>query len=273
MTSSFVSTLEDCINTLDGIHNDATNYGGDLLPEDAPISTYTSDSKDWADKLRQAREFHRMREESETSLNNFPNDIQWDNPPPESYQLISRRKTRLQGYLTTTWSMYENISEVAISISCINDLADNRSKSISFVSDITQQDRSGSPGEDHLGMDMWQWLQTCYGWPIGLSYGLRNVFVHDGGEILQRTIFDNSRIKSSPYRLNDFGKQKVYQLPISKYGARSDWHKMSSDWEQNQPRNLLDLLKTCHREADKALSIFAEWSIKSFETQARLMLR
>jgi hypothetical protein len=79
----------------------------------------------------------------------------------------------LQNYLSTVWAIYDNVSKIAGTLCCTDSLAKNPTKPVRLVEHFLKDEKGvGSRVRDHL--------KGGYGWPIAISYTVRNWLVHDG---------------------------------------------------------------------------------------------
>lgn len=96
-------------------------------------------------------------------------------------------------------------------------------------------------------------LRATFGWPIGLSYTLRNHFFHDGGA-LDGTDFFEGPSATSGFKISEDGWDRIEKRARS-YGVDATHHRVGAAWPSAPRDDLRQLIDVCERETDDALGI------------------
>ncbi|TVP59628.1 MAG: hypothetical protein EA343_19470 [Nodularia sp. (in: Bacteria)] len=168
-----------------------------------------------------------------------------------------------QSYLSTTWAVCDSIIP-AISVLFFN-YSDAKSRS-SPPNLLNKLVKSNS-----IAYYNSFFLLKSYGWPIAVSYVIRNHFVHDGASNCGCDFF--------------FGKEKVDEYKTSLKGwkfledqinqnhnqVKREYTRLTDTWPWHQD-NLLRLLEICNDEMDEALICLVGWSVGMATLQASYLL-
>lgn len=152
----------------------------------------------------------------------------------------------VHGYLSINWALADRISEFVSRVLCIDSVA-KVSRSSAKLTDYFIRD-----GKSTTSL-VYGFSRESFGWPVGLSYAIRNHFAHDCAHRDGWTFFEGPTI-SSGFRISQDGwdhvqetAQKEYNVDSSHTRAPESW-----PWPQDDLRKVLDI---CHREMDDALGI------------------
>jgi hypothetical protein len=164
----------------------------------------------------------------------------------------------VQGYINTVWAIADNITDIAGRIACSYTYLNNKPLPAKLVSTFLAIDSKNS-SIPHCVTLLTTSLREGFGWPILLSYEIRNIFTHDGGINGNRSFFDGDTI-SSEFRINmsawdamiEAVKKRPMRLNESMTKAPEVW-----PWPKGQDdrNDLRDLLIICNREMDGALGV------------------
>jgi hypothetical protein len=112
-------------------------------------------------------------------------------------------------------------------------------------------------------------MRRTFGWPIAVSYALRNHFVHDGGRGARGNFFEGPESKTA-FRISDDGWRYI-ERSAQGYGVASDDHR-SAAWPVAPKDDLRALLDACERETDDALGILVSSAARSLTAHVGCML-
>ena len=113
-------------------------------------------------------------------------------------------------------------------------------------------------------------MRRSFGWPIGLSYAIRNHFIHDGGHLDGNDFFEGSTHESA-FRISDPGWGRIEDQAKS-YGVDPSYHRAGALWPGSTKDDLRELLKVCEREMDDALGVLLGSACKSLLGHVGFML-
>lgn len=180
---------------------------------------------------------------------------------------ISFRTARLlivQSYLSNAWSVADRISAFVSPIVCL----DSASKNLTRPPQLTPTYISDG-GRKLAGALTYTFAKFGFGWPIGLSYAIRNHFVHDGGQQPSWHFFAGSEAASG-FRVSNEGWDFVCKKAKEEYGVDTRDTRATEPWPWPQ-EDLRSVLAICEREMDFALAILVDTSIATLKMKTRLL--
>lgn len=154
----------------------------------------------------------------------------------------------VQAYLTTTWAIADRIATMAGHILCIKSQLNDPKRPPQLLSHFVGEDTKSKTA----AMAFYS-LKPTFGWPIGISYALRNHFCHDGGEVDGTDFFDGPGATSG-FRISAVGWDRVEKRAKS-YGVDVTQHRAGPGWPTSPCDDLRAVLDFCERETDDALGI------------------
>lgn len=155
----------------------------------------------------------------------------------------------VQAYLSTKWAVADRIAAMAGHVLCIRNQLQNSKKPPQLLTHFIKEDDAMK----HTAAMPAYSLRATFGWPIGLSYSLRNHFFHDGGA-LDGTDFFEGPSATSGFKISKDGWDRVEQRARS-YGVDSTHHRVGANWPSAPRDDLRQLLDVCERETDDALGV------------------
>lgn len=163
----------------------------------------------------------------------------------------------VQAYLSTKWAIADRIAAVAGHVFCIRNQLQNSRKPPQLLTHFVGDDTA-----KHTAAMTSYSLKPTFGWPIGLSYSLRNHFFHDGGELDGIDFFDGPSATSA-FVISEAGWERVEKRAKS-YGVDASQHRVgSAGWPTSPRDDLRTLLDVCERETDDALGILVGSACKA----------
>lgn len=176
------------------------------------------------------------------------------------------RVNRFQSYLASHWAIYEQLSHQAFILISLPDKIKNktefRNQKTIFSSPALVQYRVAVS------------LLSRYGWKAGLSYCLRNAYLHESGRNI--SFETNTPSESSFLIMRDSWK--------SIRNSTSDFLKGSAAQIKNMPepdpfmswivgRDLLEVLKECHHAADALHGTLLKTAATTLLTDVEILLK
>ena len=95
-------------------------------------------------------------------------------------------------------------------------------------------------------------LKGAYGWPIGLSYAIRNWVLHDGHAHNGVELFRYNSHDVAPFEVSVAGWDKIVERCNQRYKVYETHCRLQLF--PNVRDDLAERLKACHREVDEAIS-------------------
>ena len=167
-----------------------------------------------------------------------------------------------QSYLVNAWAAADALTAGFGRILCPECKAQNASHPAKLWEDITRWKGANTSAPLH------KMAHDCFGWPVGLSYAIRNHFIHDGDTIEGPDLFAGPAAVTQ-FHISDDGwdsvlkKMKDYQVDETHTRAPE------RPWPKDDLRNVLDI---CHREIDALLGILVGTGCAALQAQVRCLL-
>lgn len=152
----------------------------------------------------------------------------------------------VQGYLAAQWALADRLVGMAGQILCIRNSLQDPKKPPQFVSHFI----AGKGPEERAAAITFYSLRHSFGWPIAISYALRNHFLHDGAG---GDFFDGPTAMSA-FKISQRGWARILER-IKEYGVSSTHSRLGSTWAPSAGDDLRKILDTCAPELDEALGI------------------
>lgn len=179
-------------------------------------------------------------------------------------EFIVARHLVLTSYLTTTWSIYDRLTDCCGRLAAVMDIAQKPRQNPKLCEDIL------STKSNSLGHACHQHVRANFGWPIHLSYKLRNWLVHEGYEEGGVHMFKGPRTEDG-FILSDEAIVHVEQLISKHCGCEPTKHSRLSATEDTWSRgDLTKVLPQYHLEIDRMFAALLPWSVESIIHQIRL---
>jgi hypothetical protein len=169
----------------------------------------------------------------------------------------------VQSYLATTWTVSDALTSAAGRIVCLEGKGEDRGHPPKLWEHVTKDNKRTSAPLHRM-------TQDCFGWPIAISYALRNHFIHGAEQSECPELFEGPsgqcdfRISESAWQWLQKYVDTKYMVKRSQTRAPEPW-----PWPQDDLRKLLDI---CHREMDDVLGILVATACSALETQTRHFL-
>jgi hypothetical protein len=207
------------------------------------------------------------RDSALSALASFPDQI---NPDDRSTFLLSGvaipfrhgRLLLVQSYMASTWVVYDTLTKIGGTLFCTDERAKNTAKPVKLQEDfIGGRNTVGARVQDHL--------KGAYGWPIGVSYAIRNWVLHDGHAHEGIELFRYNSHDVAPFEISGAAWDKIVERCTQKY-------KVEETHTRLQPfpdvrANIVDGLRSCHQEIDEAVSFALRTATGGIRLQAQLL--
>jgi hypothetical protein len=154
----------------------------------------------------------------------------------------------VQAYLSTNWALADRLVGMAGRIVCTATTGLNTAQPAQLVTSFVNADRKKAPAAS-----FYQSIRDTFGWPIALSYALRNHFVHDGGQLAGVNFFAGAA-SHARFEVSEAGWQRIEDKATS-YGVTSSHQRAGATWPGAPRDDLRAVLDACERETDDALGV------------------
>jgi hypothetical protein len=169
-------------------------------------------------------------------------------------------------YMTTTWALADRVTGMAGQVLCTPDAGRNAAHPVQLVSHFIQRD--GCTKKTAAGF--FESLRLGFGWPIGLSYAIRNHFAHEGAYSSGSDFFEGTTADFG-FRVSARGWKAVADK-AGTYSVDQSHHRAGAAWPEPPNADLRVLLTACEREMDDALGILVGSACGTLRSHAGLML-
>jgi hypothetical protein len=171
-----------------------------------------------------------------------------------------------QAYLTITWALSDRISAMVGRVLCTPEAGFNGASPAQLVSHFVQKERTKKTAGA-----LFESIRHAFGWPIGLSYAIRNHFVHDGGQTAGVDFFEGPSAASA-FRISADGWDRVEKRAVEIYGVERTLHRVGAGWPSTPRDDLRVVLAVCEREVDDALGVLLGSACNALRSHVGFML-
>lgn len=217
-----------------------------------------------ANHLEHARALLPVRDVAWKAVSAYPNQISGTTKGKFLYHGVDvmfkeGRFLVLQNYVATTWALYDALTKVAGILCCTDESAKNKQVPVKLYEHLLK-------GKLCVGARVQEHLRGAYGWPIAVSYKVRNWLVHDGHNQEGVELFKyDSPAAGAEFELSDDGWKLLENLCSSEVG------KARLQPFPDIKTNLAEGLETCHIEVDEAVAFLLTWSAGIAKLQASIL--
>lgn len=181
-------------------------------------------------------------------------------------KFVHVRLIGVQAYVATKWALADRITGMVGRVLCTPDAGFNRGSPAQLVSHFVQKDRKKTTAGA-----LYESLRCAFGWPVGISYAIRNHFLHDGGQTAGSDFFEAST-SASAFRISDDGWSRIERTAQDKYVIDSTLHRSGAIWPVSPRDDLRAVLRVCERETDDALGVLLGSACNTLLGHVGLML-
>lgn len=173
----------------------------------------------------------------------------------------------VQAYLSTSWALADRLSSMAASVLCTPSGGGSEgARSNPLVSLFLNVDR-----KKHTASALFESIRQTFGWPIAVSYALRNHFIHDGAQT-SGTDFFHGPTSTANFIISDGGWIAVQDKALN-YGAEQNHHRLGpAGWIAGPRTDLRAVLDMCEREMDDALGVLVGSATMMLRTHVGFVL-
>ncbi len=153
----------------------------------------------------------------------------------------------VQSYVTTTWALADRVTGMIGRVICPPNAGSNPVIPAQLVSHFVQLEKGKTPAAV-----VSKSVRHMFGWPIAISYAIRNHFVHDGAQFDGSDFFEGPTAGAA-FRISADGWKRVVDKAES-YGVETS-HNRATSWPATPRDDLRAILEVCEREMDDALGV------------------
>lgn len=249
MSKALDERLRDARAALDKVHSAVGRHSADLPREVEDAFRELVDSRAdidyWLDTLG-ARTAARQLLDSLPTAADSPESISFGGTLVKFHHV---RLIGVQAYLVTNWALADRIVGLVGRVLCTPEAGRNDASPAQLVSHFIQKEKA----KKTTAATLFESLRQAFGWPIGLSYAIRNHFVHDGAQLAGIDFFEGPTAASG-FRISAVGWDRVVKR-AEEYGVNRTWHRAGAAWPTTPTDDLRIVLAACERETDDALGV------------------
>ncbi len=174
----------------------------------------------------------------------------------------------VQAYVTITWALADKITGMVGQVLCVPKIGLNPASPAQLVQNIIKRDNA----EKQTAAPLFDSIREPFGWPIALSYAIRNHFAHDGGQCDGSEFFEGSSALSGFRIADDAWKSMVGIAEKSCGRVDQSWHRVGAGWPSSPENNFRVIMNVCEREMDDALGVLIGTACRSLLAHVGFML-
>lgn len=243
-------TLEERLNSakevLGKVDGALTRHAGRLPPdvEDQfrAIAAFGSHIDHWAQMFA-------ARETARALLNDLERHADPNDDVPYGLSRAKFQTVRLlgvQAYLAAQWALADRLVGMAGHVLCIRNQLQDPRNAPQLVSHFV----GGKGPESKTAAIVFSSLRQSFGWPIAISYALRNHFLHDGAG---GDFFDGPTAAAG-FKVSMSGWSRIEER-VREYKVDGTCSRLGSAWTPAAGDDLRKILDTCAPEIDEALGV------------------
>jgi hypothetical protein len=225
-------------------HHGTTRIPADVVTQFNELAAFKADVDAWCGMVAARRAARSLLTDLERQVDD--DDTVLLGTSRAKYEHV--RLIGVQAYLSTQWALADRLVGMVGRIVCTATAGLNAAQPAQLVSSFVNADRKKAPAAS-----FYQSIRETFGWPIALSYALRNHFVHDGGQ-LEGVNFFAGAASDAQFKISEAGWQRVEDKARS-YGVTSSHHRAGATWPSAPRDDLRAILDACERETDDALGV------------------
>lgn len=164
-------------------------------------------------------------------------------------KFVHVRLIGVQAYLATNWALADRITGMAGRLLCTPNAGSNAASPVQLVTNFVQVERKKT-----TAAALYSSIRSSFGWPVGVSYALRNHFVHDGGQKDGSDFFE-APAAAAGFRISDEGWSRIEKTVQDRYTVDASHQRVGATWPVRPQDDLREILRVCERETDDALGV------------------
>jgi hypothetical protein len=206
------------------------------------LAAFGTDVEHWNQMLA-------ARQTARALLDNLEQQVDQNDDVPYGASRAKFQTVRLlgvQAYLASQWALADRLVNVSGRVLCIRDCLEDPKKPPQLVSHFV----AGKGPQEKAAAITFYSLRHSFGWPIAISYALRNHFLHDGAG---GDFFDGPTAASA-FKVSMRGWARI-QERVKEYSVNAAHCRLGNSWTPSAGDDLRKILDTCAPEIDEALGV------------------
>ena len=267
MSKTLQERLCDAKNVLDHVHAALGRHPAGLPQEvgDAfrVLVDYRTDIDHWLGMLEARAAARQLLDALETQAD--ADDCVPLGAVRVKYQHV--RFIGVQAYVTTNWALVDRITGMVGRVLCTPEAGRNPEKPAQLLSHFVNRNNTNRM----TAAALFESVRQAFGWPIGISYAIRNHFVHDGAHVGGSDFFEGPSAASA-FRISADGWDRVEKRAETEYRVDRSYHRAGANWPSTPKDDLRVVLTVCEREMDDALVVLLGSACGSLRAHVAFMV-
>jgi hypothetical protein len=173
----------------------------------------------------------------------------------------------VQAYVTTNWALADRISGMVGRVLCTPEAGLNGVNPAHLISHFVNRDKTRTT----TAAALFESVRQAFGWPTGISYAIRNHFVHYGAQIGGSGFFE-APAAASAFRISADGWDRVENKAEAEYRVDRLCLRAGASWPSTPQDDLRVVLAVCEREMDDALGVLLGSACGSLRAHVAFMV-
>jgi len=247
---------------------------GKLPPDLSESLTRFADSKSevnhWLDLFTARKSALRILDQLEHRANE-EGVVQWlprtdgADLPPITVDFRSARILGVQSYVAACWALSDRIASFAGRILCTERQGHNPVHPVELVSGFIGKDAAKSAAAPFMLS-----MRAAFGWPICVSYAIRNQFIH-AADVRYGIEFFEGGTRESGFRIAAKAWNSI-EDQARLLGADETQHRRGDTWLSSPADDLRLVLKVCEEDMDDALGVLLGSACQTLKAHLGFML-
>jgi len=263
MSKSLSERLDDAKKTLDRMEAAITGSAGKLGPKVEKQFRDIATSSSTVDHWKQLLE---ARVAARAMMDKLEDHADKEGRVPYGATRTGFGIVRLlgvQSYLAAQWALADGVVEVVGRVCCIRSIVDDPSRAPGlvkhFIGDTTPKKETAAFA--------FQSLRESFGWPVAVSYALRNSFLHEGAG---RDFFDGPGPEAA-FKVSADGWSRIEEHATN-LGLTRKNSQAAAAWENLAGTDLREILDKCEPDLEQALGVLLGSACESALVHVKFML-
>jgi hypothetical protein len=246
MSKTLEERLQDAKTTLGKVDGVVARHTGKLATE---VETQFKALAAFASHVEHWNQMLAARQAARALLDNLEQQADQNDDVPYGATKAKFQTVRLlgvQGYLAAQWALADRLVGMSGQVLCIRNALQDPKNAPQLVSHFV----GGKGPESKTAAIAFYSLRQSFGWPIAISYALRNHFLHDGAG---GDFFDGPTAASA-FKISAPGWARIEDR-VKEYNVNAAHSRLGSAWTPSAGDDLRKILDTCAPEIDEALGV------------------
>ena len=176
------------------------------------------------------------------------------------------RQIGVLAYISIQWALADQITKAAGSLLCTPEAGSNPTQPPQLLDHFIGVKRKKSTANV-----LYCSLRASFGWPVGVSYAIRNHFIHDGGVLTGSSFFEGPTVAAG-FRISEAGWSRIEDRATKIYKVDKSLLGEGIEWPPSPRDDLRNVLRVCEREVDNVLGIIVGTACKVLLAQVGFMV-